>query len=219
METKYIDINNLDSKIIRYAADVLSHGGVVVFPTDTSYGLAADPANEAAMKKLYAIKARNSGKPVSCIFKSIDQAQAWAKMDDRAEKILHANLPGPYTFLLAANTRYPLGGDLPALASKVGLPRLTRVKAGVRIPDFPVTSLLAELFDKPYTATSANLAGEPPAYSIAALMEQLKNESTLPDLILDVGTLPQNPPSTIVDLTGPEPAIIRKGGVRPVLSV
>lgn len=179
-------------KIIKHLFDA---GGVIVFPSDTCYGLAANPLLSSAVTKVYEIKQRDIDKQISCIFGSIEQIKDWAELTKENEAILRKYLPGAYTFVLNPNSKYPLKGNT----------------AGIRIPDNKVTATLSKILNSPYTSTSANVAGLPSTYNIDELMGQFKNNKVLPDLIIDAGELALNPPSTVVDLTQKIPKILRQG--------
>jgi L-threonylcarbamoyladenylate synthase len=180
---------------VKAAAEYIANGGVVVFPSDSCYGLAADPRNSAAMEKLYLIKNRPAEKAVSCIFRSIDTIAEWAELSPAIITLLEMHLPGPFTFLLEPKLAYPLFSE--------------DALVGARIPDHPFTQALSEAVG-PYTATSANRSGEPSTYSIDELQSQLAG-GELPDLLLDAGVLPAVAPSTVVDLTVSPPTIVRQG--------
>ena len=195
MEIIPISAKRPNSTAIKAAASCIAAGGVVVFPSDTCYGLAADPTNPAAMKKLYRIKGRPREKAVSCIFSSVDAIEQWALLTPETRRILEMRLPGAFTFLLKPHAAYPIRDE--------------DARVGARIPDNRFTQLLADAAG-PYTATSANRSGEPSCYEVDDLLKQL-GASESPDLVLDAGTLPSVPPSTVINLTTSPPAIVRQG--------
>lgn len=188
MEIYKINLKNPDPRIIKKAVEVIKKGGILVYPTDTCYGLGVDPENKEAMKRLLKLKGRTTSKKISLIVSDFGMLKRLCQIDQKQEEILKKYLPGPFTFILKKKE----GGTL-----------------GVRIPDCPVTQLLAQELEIPYTATSANLSGEKECYSIKCLLSQFKKERL--DLILDVGELPKNPPSTVVDLTKKEAKVLRRG--------
>ena len=177
---------------IREVAQSLHAGGVTVIPTDTCYGLAADPTNARAMEKLFAIKQRPSEKSVSLIFASIDQIKIWAKISSAQELILKKNLPGPFTFLLEPMRAYPLAGAV-----------------GARIPDFSFTARLSGVFGVPYTATSANISGNPSLYDSKEVEDIYTGAPVEPDLMLACGVLSPNAPSAVIDLRNDQIQIVR----------
>lgn len=173
---------------IQKAVAVIQKGGVVLFPTDTVYGLAADPYNTEAIARLYRLKQRSQHKAMSCIFPNIKQIEQWAFVDARTRAVLEKYLPGPFTFILKARKSYPLGGDT----------------VGARIPKHPVTAWLARALGNPYTATSANVSGASPLQSVTGL-------SFVVDYSIDGGDLLPALPSTVVDLTQTPSVIVRQG--------
>ena len=169
---------------IKQAVLVIKRGGIIAYPTDTCYGLGANPKNLRAMKRLYLIKGRPQDKKISLIFKDLAMIQEHCRVSPKQKRYLMKFLPGPYTFILKSKKE----GDTIA----------------VRIPKHRTTRLLSEYLDSPYTTTSANKSGQPPCYD-ARCIAQLKDI----DLILDAGPLKKNPPSKIVDLTNKLYKVIR----------
>ncbi len=187
-----------DPAAIAAASDVLRKGGVIVYPTDTCYGIGADPHNTRAVARIAAMKRRDERKKYSVIVNGIAGIERVAILTDSQRAALERSLPGPFTFVL-------LAADLQLLGSNT---------VGIRVPDHEVTRQLAVAFGAPFISTSANLTGEPALYSYEAIREEflgVQESSNLPDLVLDAGTLPDIPPSTIVDLTCTPPVIIRQG--------
>jgi L-threonylcarbamoyladenylate synthase len=195
MLVRKIDPLTPDEETLQYAAKLIRGGGVVVFPSDSSYGLAANPSDKAALKRLFKIKQRPDDRQVSCVFRDISQIEQWSHINKAQLRTLERNLPGPFTFLLQPRVAYPIEG----------------MSVGVRIPDNSLTKALSYVLDQPYTATSANLSGWEPAYSLQDILQLFEGQIYQPDLILDVGKLPQYPPSAVVDIRGPRPKIIREG--------
>ena len=198
MVIRKIDPNKPNQQFIDEASNILRSGGVLIYPTDTSYGLAVDPTNPIAMKKLIDMKGRDVAKGVSLILARHEQIEQVGMTDPRLDQVLAHYLPGPYSFLLVNKnfTYCPLSAVM------------------IRMPKNATTQALAESFNHPYTTTSANFSGEPPAHSVKDLEETLLNPERMiiiPDFILDSGSLPLNPPSTIVDLTSWPPKILRQG--------
>jgi len=188
-----------DGKLIYQIIRVLNEGGLVIFPSDTVYGLLVDAQNEKAVKKLIAFKNRPPGKPISVF---VD----WSFIDDLVEislsqeKILKKILPGPFTIVLKSK-----GKVSPLLESE-------KKTLGIRIPDYQPINQLIKKINKPVTATSANLSGKAPHYSVESLLNQLpENKKNLIDLIIDAGKLPRNKPSTVVDLFEEKIKIVRQG--------
>ena len=180
------------------AVEVLKAGGVVVYPTDTFYGLAVDPRNETAVSRLLGIKGRDAGKASPLIAASLAQAEAAVVFDARAHSLAASFWPGPLSIVLPAR---------PGLCAAVLGGGTT---AAIRVPDDGVARALASGLGFCITATSANLSGEPPARSIADIDAAVREGV---DFALDAGVAPGGAPSTIVDLTTETPRLVRAGAI------
>jgi L-threonylcarbamoyladenylate synthase len=210
---KVIKINkqNPNVKDIESAAKTLQKGGVIVYPTDTSYGLAANALDEHAVKKVYEIKERDFSKPTHVVVRDWEMIGNLCSTNDLAKKLFDKFMPGPLTLILTKRLSDPeafksRGGKVPNILT-ASLPTL-----GVRVPDNPVTKALSNLVDFPYTTPSANKSGGATPYSIDEVIKQLDKNKI--DLILDSGKLPEVTPSTIVDLSTTPPKILREGPIK-----
>lgn len=195
-----IDPNNPNPEIISQAVDCLRYGGVIVYPTDTCYGLGVDVTNPIAIERLYELKKRNRNKPVSVIVFSIRYIKEHlAILEPKQEEAIRNYLPGPITFILTSRSQNDF----------------SHTKIGIRIPAYRLTQLISNKFQGPYATTSANISDWDMCYSINDYLYQLEKSGTnqRPDLILDGGILPKNLASTVVDLTENPPKIIRQGSV------
>ena len=191
-----------DPATIETALEILRAGGIVAHATETCYGLACDMRNEGAVKKLFLIKNRPENMPVSALFPSVEEAKKYVEWNEEAENLAREHLPGPLTLIL--NMRH----DAPTLLYPIS----TSPTLGLRISSHPLAQQLVTSFGFPISTTSANLHGQPNPYSTDDSIAQFQDRGAKPDLILDSGTLPQNPPSTVIDLTkGGE--VLRKGSV------
>lgn len=184
--------------MIDEVVSAIREGRPAVVPTDTVYGLAADASSEDAVERLYALKGREEGKPTALIAADVDALlEAVPELDERAAALARALLPGPYTLVLPnPGRRFPwLTGGRPE-------------SIGVRIP--AVTGDAAELLRQvgAIAATSANRPGEPDPRTVEEIPEELREACA----VLDVGPLPGTA-STVLDLTGPEPVVLREGAV------
>ena len=174
---------------IERATAVLMHDGIVIYPTETVYGLGADALSENAILKVYEAKRRPLGQPISIAVSDFDMLAAVAHVDRSMQKFIEAFLPGPVTVVLRAKHAIPA-----ILTGGTGL-------IGVRIPSHDLAMRLIERFDSPITATSANLHG--------AKDPATPDECTVPrDFLIDGGRL-QGTPSTVVDLVNR--TILRRG--------
>ncbi len=197
-----IDLNKPGKSIIEKASIIIKSGGIVVFPSDTSYGIASDPLNNESYRKVYSIKQRDPNQPISFIFKVIQSVEKVINLTKEQVIILEKNLPGPFTFVVKNNTSYFKHS----------------FTIGIRIPNSPITQSLSKHLDNPYTATSANLSGQHTCYSVKEFLDQIQQTGIKPDLILDAGTLPTNPPSTVINIEDPfNPYFIRRSVYKPIL--
>ena len=192
-----IDAGALDPAALRRAASAVIAGGLVVFPTDTFYGIAADPRNTAAVARLFDAKARDAGRASPLIAANLVQAERAVEFSDTARRIATRFWPGPLSIVLVARAlvrRELLSGET----------------AAIRVPDHPIARALAELSGFPITATSANLSGRPPANRCDDLDGPLLERV---DVVIDGGVTPGGVPSTIVDLTSTPPRLVRSGPI------
>ncbi|MCX7956174.1 MAG: L-threonylcarbamoyladenylate synthase, partial [Patescibacteria group bacterium] len=193
---------NNHKEIIYKTLDVLRKRGLVIFPSDTVYGLLVDATNEEAVKKLISFKNRPIGKPISVFLADFKMAKEHVFINENQKNILEKILPGPFTVILKSCQK---------VSSLIESERKT---LGIRIPDYPLILELVKNFKKPITATSANISGRPPHYRIESLLKQLSDKKKqLVDLIVDAGVLPRNKPSTIIDITENDFKILRKGDI------
>jgi len=168
------------------AAKMLRSGGVIAFPTDTVYGLGVSADDEVAGRRIYQIKGRPPGMPLILMVAAESQLEGLVHVDSRAEAMMRRWWPGPLTLVLHA-----IGGGT----------------LGVRIPKHKVALELLR-HAGPLMTTSANLHGEEPAMS-AADAEKLTGVMA----VLDGGVAPGGTASSVLDLTGPEPHVLREGAI------
>ena len=180
------------------AAGILAAGGLIAFPTDTVYGLAADPRQEGAVERLYEAKGRDPGMAIPLIAGSLEQALAAAHMGGPEQRLAKAFWPGPLSLVVPAS---------PAIVATM---RGSGGTVALRVPDHAVARALALALGFPITATSANLSGDPPAASAGSLTPALVARL---DAIVDAGAAPGGPPSTIVELTPDGPRLVRAGAI------
>ncbi len=177
---------------------MLRAGGIVLFPTDTLYGLAVDALNEEALARLKVLKGREKKKPVSVIVPSLADMEEHVLLPPEARRIAEAHLPGALTLVLPARAHVPesvtLNGAL-----------------GVRIPDDPFALALARAFAGPFTATSANKAGHVTPISAMDVITHFGPDAIGIDLIIDDGERAGGNPSTVVTFVDGVPYIIREG--------
>ncbi|MDI9571493.1 MAG: L-threonylcarbamoyladenylate synthase [Pseudomonadota bacterium] len=179
------------------AVGLIAAGGVVAFPTETFYGLAADAANEEAIARIFSIKGRDFRHPIALIIADPSDLEALTdEVSDAARILMAAFWPGPLTLLLRAAPRVSL--HLTAGGGKIG----------VRISSHPVAQALASGLGRPITATSANLSGHPECATAEEVRKQFPSASLA---ILDGGPTPGGKGSTILDTTVAPPLVLREG--------
>lgn len=190
------------AEIVATATAVLRSGGLVLYPTETVYGVGVDATNPVAVQKLLAYKSRREGKPLSIAVANPTMAAEYVELNEQAKILYSQFLPGPVTIISFAKDKVA-----PGVASEFKT-------LGVRIPDYPLITELVQSLGKPITATSANASGKKRPYTIADVLDRLSNhQKQLIDLIIDAGTLPPNPPSTVIDTTLSTPLTMRQGAV------
>ena len=182
---------------IQKAARIILQGGVIAFPTETFYGLAADARNEAAVKKIFQVKDRGEGKPILLLV----AARGWLtglaqEVNAQAERLMEEFWPGPLTLVFRASPYVS-----PLLTANTG-------KIGIRHSPHPVTQALVQAVGRPVTGTSANLSRRP---SASTAQEVLHSIGEGLDAILDGGKTAGGPGSTVLDVSGPSPQMIREG--------
>jgi L-threonylcarbamoyladenylate synthase len=177
------------------ARQALRGGGLIVYPTDTLYGLGCLADDEAAVRELLALADRPPGKGLSTVFADLDQARAWSRWTSTAERLAKAFLPGPITLILEASEAAPQG-----IQADEGT-------VGIRHVDRPATLALAR--EGPIVATSANPAGEDPPVTIEEARAYFGDRV---DAYVDAGRL-EGPSSTVVDGRGERGTVIREGPI------
>lgn len=199
MEILRVEPENINKAAIRRAADELRAGGLIIFPTETVYGLAADALNEDAVRLVYEAKGRPSGMPLPVQISEADQlGMIAARVPDIAKKLVEKYFPGPLTIVL------PRSAVLPELVT-AGRPTV-----GVRMPDHPVAIAIIREFGGPIVATSANLSGQREPKSAEEAGEFLNNKV---GLVIDSGPAEIGSPSTVIDVTVTPPKVLRVGAV------
>jgi L-threonylcarbamoyladenylate synthase len=187
--------------LVRYAAEQIRAGEVLGMPTDTFYGLAADPFNLRAVERVYEIKSRSRHKPLSLLIGSVDQAEELARpLPKEFYALARKYWPGPLTVIVKAASRLPL--KVTANTGNVAL----------RIPNSAIAIAVIEAAAIPITATSANLSGASECTTADAVRDQLQNRISI---IVDGGTSPRDVASTIIDLTDEETRwqVMREGAI------
>jgi L-threonylcarbamoyladenylate synthase len=185
--------------ILQIAVDWLRQGRVVAYPTDTFYGLAADPTSATALRTLFALKGRSLASALPFVAASQAQVEAWCgPIAGRSARLAARFWPGPLAIVLDA----PRSVD-PAALGDAG-------SVAIRVPDHAVARALAAAWGAPLPATSANRSGAPAVRTPDALGAIADDASVL---VMDAGAAPGGAPSTIVDARGGEPRLVREGAI------
>jgi len=188
----------IDDKLLRLINKTLNNGGVIVFPTETVYALAADPADDEAVARIYELKGRDKCKPLSLLVGDMYQASQVVELNEVAEKLAMRFFPGPLTIVL---NKKP-GGNLSKLVNSAN------DKIGIRMPSHVLTLKILKAFGRPIIGTSANVSGfNNDAIDPFKVIESFRDV----DLMVNLGKTEHQKFSTVVDATGPKIEILREG--------
>jgi tRNA threonylcarbamoyl adenosine modification protein (Sua5/YciO/YrdC/YwlC family) len=185
------------ARLVRQAAEIVRAGGLVVHPTDSFYALGCRPGEARALARLRRLRGLDEKHRLTLLFRDLAQIATYAIVDDVQFRLLRAATPGSFTFLLRATREVP---------RRLLQPR--RRTIGVRVPDHPVALALLEALGEPMLSATLALAGdETPLDDPRAIRARLEHEV---DLVIDSGSCGIEP-TTVVDLTGAVPTIVRRG--------
>ncbi|OEU50418.1 MAG: threonylcarbamoyl-AMP synthase [Desulfobulbaceae bacterium S3730MH12] len=191
-----INAENPQLRLIEPVIKQMKNGALVCYPTDTGYGIGCDLFNPKAIKRLIQLKKRPKKKPFSFMCSNLTHISQFAHVSNSAYRLLKRNLPGAYTFVLPGTKLVPK-----IMATK-------QKTVGIRVPAHPICKLLIETLGNPIINTSVQLDGEEDTLAEPFEIEQyLKNRV---DVIIDGGRVFPDP-SSIIDLTGDYPVILREG--------
>jgi len=199
MDYYKIDSSNPDKNIIKKSAEVIKSGGIIVYPTDTLYGLGVDITNKHAMDRLYYLKGRNASKPVSIMVNNLEQLEQLVgklyKIEYNAAKLF---FPGKITLIISAK-------------DKLSIPRMSHLKKlGFRIPQSIITNMLIEYAGTPISTTSVNISSKENVKNVEDVLAIFGDKI---DLILDSGQVQSTKGSSVLDLTTEPPTLLRKGEI------
>jgi len=201
MRTYKLYANNPNVRILQDVARVIADGGIVIYPTDSVYAIGCSALNQHAVERIYQYrKEEQKTGHLSIICRDISQAAEYVRISDRQFKLIRKNLPGPFTFILEAGLKLP----------KVFR---SRKSVGIRIPDQPILRALLEELDGPLLTTSLKAMVEDEEEAISYMTDPFLIEEAFQnqaDVLID-GGYGLDQPSTVVDLTGDEPEILRQG--------
>lgn len=196
-----IDTNEPEAKLVSYAAERIRQGMVLGMPTDTFYGLAADPVNLRAVERIYEIKSRSRHKPLSLLVESVDQAEDLARTPPPPFHELAAKYwPGPLTIIVKASSQLPL-----KVTANTG-------NVAIRVPAASIPVAIIREIGFPITATSANLLGSAECTTAECVRDQMGDRISM---IVNGGPTQRDMPTTIVDLSGNpmQWQILREGAI------
>ena len=190
-----IDPQHPQPRLVERAVQALSSGGLVAFPTDTYYGIGCDLFDKRAIERIYQLKQLPKTHELSFICLDLAEVARYAVVDNAAYRVLRRKTPGPFTFILPATRLVP---DLVLRRQKT---------VGIRVPDSPIALALVRQLAHPLISTSAATPDGEVLIDAKDIKEQLGHGL---DLVLD-GGYKANEPSSVIDLTGPEPVVVRHG--------
>ena len=185
-------------RAVKEAARAVRSGGLIIYPTDTVYGLGCNPFDEQAVRRVFEVKGREARRPLPVLASSLEEVLRIAVLDEEALRLARSFWPGPLTLVVP---RKPVLPDVVAC----GLPSV-----GVRVPGHEFALKVIRACGGLLVGTSANRSGRPAPRTAQEAISELGDRV---DLVIDAGPAPLGIPSTVLDLTGPEPKVIRVGGL------
>ncbi len=189
--------NNPQPRLLKQAAQILATGGIAAVPTDSSYALVCRLDDKSAAENLRRIRQVDDKHHLTLLCKDLSELARFARVDNRQYRLLKLGTPGPYTFILEATKEVPRRLSHPS-----------RRTIGLRVPDHAVLQALLALFGEPLLATTLIAPGETDPMNDAEEIRQ-RFQKTL-QAVVDAGACPMEP-TTVIDLTGIEPALVRQG--------
>jgi L-threonylcarbamoyladenylate synthase len=195
---KILKLNLNRAEIVETAVQYLKQDGLVVYPTETVYGIGAAAQSTKAIDKLFKYKGRREGKPLSIAVANQQMATKYVEINEQASKFYKNFLPGPFTIISKSKNMVDK-----RVNSEFGT-------LGIRIPSYTLVTDIAKTFGQAITSTSANASGKKRPYKIQDLLENLsEKQKSLIDLVIDAGERPKNEPSIVVDTTLSTPIALR----------
>ena len=185
-----------DNRTIKKAARILKKGGLVIYPTETCYGLGSDATNTKAIKRVYKVKKRPYSKPIHIIVSSLKMMGRYGEITKEIKFLVKKFMPGPLSIVTRKRKTIP----------KILNPK----EITFRIPGNTVALKLVKEFKKPITTTSANISEQSPLYKIKDVIKTFDNKV---EMIIDCGDLKTTKPSTFIDMKS-KPKILREGPIK-----
>lgn len=199
MEIIRLNDDNVE-EVAKKASKILKEGGIIIYPTDTLYGLGVNALDEKALARLRELKIREQKKPMSILVSSIEHLERYGVMNDGARALAEKHFPGALTLVLPATKHAPTEVQL-------------NNAIGIRIPHDPFCFALTQISDHPVTATSANKSGMPTANTVADLIRHFGPDIAHVSLIIDGGERGRGVGSTVVSCVGELPVVLREGRI------
>lgn len=193
-----IDPDSPEKETLEIAAETIRAGKLVVYPTETVYGLGADATSDGAVSQVFNAKLRPLDNPISVAVNSLEMARRVGEIPSRVEGLFAGILPGPLSFIVRARS-----GLSESVSAGTG-------KIAIRVPSHKVALKLIGKVGGPITSTSANVSGEPAPKTAEEALGQLRNRV---DLILDADPASIGKPSTVIDVSGERLKVIREGPI------
>lgn len=187
---------------VAQVVEAFRQGKVIVFPTETSYGIGCDATNEAAVERVIAIKQRRPDKGLPVLIGSVAEAKKHIAFNKIAENITHRHWPGPLNLISTVKPE----SDIVAACHKDGMQAL-------RYSSAPFVQRVLEQLHLPIVATSANVSGAESCYSADDAWAQFEHAQFQPDIVVDGGRIPKVPASTMVRVVGDRVDVVRFGGI------
>ncbi len=188
---------NPQGRLVHRAVDILNDGGLIIYPTDSSYALGCSMGNKMAQDRIRAIRRVDDRHNFTLVCRDLTEISVYAKVDNVAYRLLKGLTPGPYTFILTASREVPRRLQNPK-----------RKTIGLRVPDNPIAQALLEELGEPLMSSTLSLPGEEMPLTDPYEMRDILGHAV--DLIIDGGHCGFEP-TTVVDLTGPVPEVSRVG--------
>jgi len=203
--SQYFEVHpdNPQPRLLKQAVQILHGGGIAAIPTDSSYALVCHLDDKAAAEQLRRIRGVDDRHHLTLLCRDLSELASYARVDNRQYRLLKAATPGPFTFILEATREVPRRVSHPS-----------RRTIGLRVPEHPVTTALLELLGQPLLATTLIAPDEAEAMNDPARIRD-RYEKVV-QAIVDAGACPMRP-TTVVDLTGAAPVLVRRGRGDPAL--
>ena len=202
---RILKLSNKKKEVTKITKKALEKGEVIIFPTDTVYGLVCNATNPEAVKKIFRIKDRSLDKPIGVFVKDVEMIKMFAEVSKEQENFLRRLEERISKITMVLEQR-----------EDCGLPKILfggKKTIGIRVSDHKLIQDLFLEINFPLAQTSANISGLRASTKIQEVLKQFENQVIQPDLVLDGGDLEESNPSTVIDLTSRNPQVLREGEI------